>query len=306
MTNKILVGVDFSSESTLAARQAVEIARQTGAEVVLAHAASTVELPPVGPDPEARVRAAMDSYRTLIARDLERSREQLAELREGLEGQGPIISHVLAEGSPERALGSTAAELGADLVVVGTHGRSGLRWFLLGSVAEKVVRASEVDVLVARRQCPAGGFRRVLVATDFSPASVRALDRAIELAARDAHIDLVHFFHVPPAIGWGAAMVAIDPQLGDELAKDLSRQGERLLAERRREGGPTLRMFCMPESAVPGIVHHLEKEPYDLAALGSHGRRGLGRTLLGSVAEAVVRRAPCSVLVARGAGRQAG
>ena len=297
--NKIVVGVDFSSESRLAARQAIVIARRTGAEVVLAHVAVTVELPPVGPDPQAQVRAAMDSYRTLLAGEIERDRDELASLRRDLGGQGPIVSHVLAEGFPEDALGSAAAELGADLIVVGTHGRSGLRWFALGNVAQKVIRGAEVDVLVARRECPAGGFRRVLVGFDFTASSKRALARAIELASPDARIDVAHFFHFPTAIGWGAAITAVDPDLIEETAQELSRQAEKILAEHRGTG-LDLRFSAIHQDAVSGLVHLSERDPYDLVALGSHGRRGVRRALLGSVAEAVARRAPCSVLVGRG------
>lgn len=300
MTNKILVGVDFSAESELAARQAVQIARRTDAEVILCHVAVTVELPPVGPEAEEQVLAALDTYRNRLAREQEEARRALARLREELEGQGPVVSHGLAEGVPEEALSASAAQAGADLIVVGTHGRGGLRWFPLGGVAQKVVRASDTDVLVARSECPAGGFRRVLVATDFSPSSAQALERAMALAARDGRIDMVHFYNMSVPIGWGAAMPAVDPALAAELGRHFLAEGEKVLAEFRTPGGPQLHFAAVHEPAIPGIIHQLEKEPYDLAALGSHGRRGLRRALLGSVAETVVRRAPCSVLVARG------
>jgi nucleotide-binding universal stress UspA family protein len=300
MTSKILVGVDFSPESDVAVRQAVEIARRQDAEVVLCHVALTVELPPVGPSPDERVLAALDTYRSGLAREIERDRAELVALRERLDGQGPVISHVLAEGFPDEAIGTSAWRLGADLIVIGTHGRGGLRWFPLGGVAQRVVRHSAADVLVARRVCPAGGFRRVLVGIDFSPFSVRALDRAIALSSPQARIDVVHCFEVPVPIGWGATMAAVDPALIAELGRDLVRAGEQLLASRRTSDGPTLRFSALQEAAVPGLVHRMEKETYDLAALGSHGRRGLRRALLGSVAETVVRRAPCSVLVAHG------
>jgi nucleotide-binding universal stress UspA family protein len=300
MTNKILVGVDFSAESEFAARQAIQIARRTDAEVILCHVAVTVELPPVGPEAEEQVLAALDTYRSRLAREREEARRALARLREELQGQGPVISQGLAEGIPEEALSASAAQAGADLIVVGTHGRGGLRWFSLGGVAQKVVRASETDVLVARRECPAGGFRRVLVAMDFSPSSIQALDRAIALSARDARIDVVHFYSMSVPIGWGAAMAAVDPALVAALGRHVLAEGEQLLADLRTPGGPHLHFAAVNEAAIPGIIHQLEKDTYDLTALGSHGRRGLRRALLGSVAETVVRRAPCSVLVVRG------
>lgn len=296
--NRIVVGVDFSSESELAARQAIAIGRRTGAEVVLAHVASTVELPPVGPDPEARVRAALDMYRTLVARDIERDRALLAELRTRLEGQGPVVSHVLAEGYADTVLASSATELGADLLVIGTHGRSGLQWFLLGSNAQKIVRSSEIDVLVARRECPPGGYRRVLAAIDFTPSSLRALDRAIEMAAPAARIDVVYFFQLAGA-NWGPALT-VDVELTQETARAVARQAEPILAERRQRAGD-LHFTAIDQPAIPGIVHLAERQPYDLVVVGSHRRRGIRRAFLGSVAETVARRSPCSVLIARGA-----
>lgn len=298
---KIAVGIDFSPESTLAARQAVEIARHVGAEVVLVHAELVVELPPVSPEPEAQVRAAVDTYRSLLARERETAREKLGELSARLSGQGPQISHVLVEGTPDEALASAARDLQADLFVVGTHGRTGLRWFFLGSVAQRVVRLAPVDVLVTRQDgAGRGGFQHVLVATDFSPASVRALDRAVELVAPGGTIDVVHC-HQLMAIGlWTEGAVIYDVELEAAIEADLRKQGEALLAGRRRPGGPILDFHLLRELPVTGIVHWLETRPFDLAVVGSHGRKGFRRAVLGSVAEAVVRRAPCSVLVARG------
>lgn len=302
---KIAVGVDFSPESLLAARQAVEIARHVGAEVVLVHAQLFVELPPTSPEPDVQVLAALDTYRSRVAREIEAARAELGELRSRLSAQAPLVSQVLVEGRTDEALVSAAKELQADLFVVGTHGRTGLKWFFLGSVAQRVVRLSPVDVLVARRDdAGRGGFAKVLVATDFSDASVRALDRALELVAPTGAIDVVHCHQFTPVGLWTeAVMTPYDMELDAALEADLRMQGETLLAARRRPGGPVLEFHLLRELPVPGIVNWLETRPCDLAALGSHGRKGFRRAVLGSVAEAVVRRAPSSVLVARAEAR---
>lgn len=298
--NKIAVGIDFSPESELAARQAVDIARHAGGEVVLVHVAGTVELPAAAPRSDPSLHAAMEAYRATIARSVARVRHRLEDLRERLSGQGPVISQVLAEGFPDAGLCSAARELGADLIAVGTHGRTGLGWFFLGSVAQHVVRASTTDVLVARREEAArGGYRRILVATDFSPPSERALDRALELAAPGAAIDVVHFYHLPPVVGLDGMSHGFGP-MEARLADELRVEGERLLSARRSSSGPSLQFHVRHTSATPGVVHWLEEQPFDLAALGSHGWRGFRHAILGSVAETVVRRASCSVLIARG------
>jgi nucleotide-binding universal stress UspA family protein len=306
---KIIVGVDFSPESELAARQAVEVARHVGAELVLVHCGETVELPLLDARTSAAARQAFEeTYRAGLATALAARREELASLRERLSGQGPSISQVMIEGFPDAAMCQAADELGGELVVVGTHGRTGLRWFFLGSVAEHVVRASSADVLVARREgAGRGGYHRILVATDFTPSSERALDRALELAAADARVDVVHYFNIIlPAPLYASIPTVLAPpdDLVREIAAAAGERGEKLLAGRRRPG-MELTFRALPGAPVPGVVHELEATPYDLAALGSNGRRGFRRLALGSVAEAVVRRAPCSVLIARGgAGRQ--
>jgi nucleotide-binding universal stress UspA family protein len=81
---------------------------------------------------------------------------------------------------------------------------------------------------------------------------------------------------------------------------DLTAAGQSFIGE-RHDAGPTVRFYAVAEAPLPGLVHWLERQKFDLVAVGSHGRRGVRRFLLGSVAEAVARRAPCSTLIARGA-----
>jgi universal stress protein E len=303
---KIAVGIDFSPESELAARQALEIARHVGGELVLVHVAGSLEPPPPVPRTDPSLHAAVEAYRKTITRSVAAARERLGEVRARWSGQGPEVSQVLAEGFPDTALVAAAGELGADLIAVGTHGLSGLRWFFLGSVAQHVVRLASTDVLVARGDHSGrGGYRRVLVAFDFSPAAEDALDRATLLAARDAEIDVVHFesiftSHGPTGAGHGAGA-----QEEERLVTALEAGGRELVAARSRPGGPTLRFEVRRGRAVTGLMRAFDARAYDLVALGSHGRRGFRRAVLGSVAETVVRRAPCSVLVARGGAQPA-
>lgn len=281
ITQKIVVGIDFSPEAGEAARQALGIARHLGAELVLVHVRPKLELPGVPESARGEERAVRQRWHDEDASALAAAREQLAGIRERLSGQGVPVGQLLVV--DYAALCAAASELGAHLTVVGTHGRTGLRWLALGSVAQKVVRESETDVLVVRR-ARRDGYRRVLVASDFSASAERALDGAIGLAAPGASIEVVHHLETRD----------------DDVLMDLAReQGAQLLA-RKTAPGLELLFHVSTERPVPGIVHWLETHPFDLAALGSHGRHGVRRFVLGSVAEAVVRHAPCSVLVAHG------
>jgi nucleotide-binding universal stress UspA family protein len=298
---KILVGIDFSAESELAARQALEVARHVGGELILLHAGDTIERPQLGRNASKATRDALDVYWAGLSEALRCHREKLSDVRERLDGQGAAVSQVLSEGFPAEAIGKVAQEMKADLVLVGTHGRTGLRWFVLGSVAEAVVRTCPVDVLVARRQdIRPGGFRRILVGTDFSPASRRALDRAVELAARGGQIDVVHFYglHWPEGFYGGAPFSPPPVSLEKEIARAARDRGEEFIAS---AGGPGVGVAFLsgPGAPVPGIVHLLESGPYDLVAVGQNGGRGVRALFLGSAAQTVVRRAPCDVLVTR-------
>jgi nucleotide-binding universal stress UspA family protein len=293
-TPPILVAVDFSSESELAVRHAMAIARLRGADLVLVHAGTVLDRS------DAELDEVAAGYRRVVDDDLRRNRERLEALRERLQGQGVEVTHAIADGFPDTTIVEVAEEIGAGLIVLGTHGRTGLKWFLLGSVAQRVVRLARTNVVVARGDAPAGGYRKICVATDFSTSAEGALSAAIAVAAPDAHVDIVHCWYFEPTVGLSGEPSLLQGLLLEQrtaIEHSLRESGEELLALHRRPG-LTLAFEPIFAPPRPAIVARLERGGHDLVALGSHGRRGLPRFLLGSVAEAVVARAPCAVLVA--------
>lgn len=283
--SRIAAGVDFSPESQRAVEHAMAIARHSGASLTLVH---------VGVVPPARAERPDDAWAMLLRETLAADRLRLAELRERLSRQGVEVSHVVADGFADVAVAETARELAADLVVVGTHGRSGVRRILLGSVAEKTIRLAESSVLVARGDAIAGGYRRVVVGTDYSPLAWRALERAFDVVARDADVRVVH--------AWRAPYVEYDvdgrilASLREAAEVEAGVQRETMFAL-PRPPDVTLRLDVVdgvPFEALEGL-----SADADLLVVGSHGRRGARRFFLGSVAEATARHARCAVLVAR-------
>ena len=139
VVRRILVAVDFSPTSERAVDLALGLAGPLGSEVhalhvcvLLAHA--VVEgAHPEAPDFEARVKAGID--------------QRLAKLEVEAVGRGIKLATHRVDGNPAECIAAEVARLGADLVVVGTHGHSGLNRLLLGSVAERVVRTSRVPVV---------------------------------------------------------------------------------------------------------------------------------------------------------------
>jgi nucleotide-binding universal stress UspA family protein len=294
---KILVAVDFSDESEVAVHQALGVARHVGASLTLLHVGSVLEKPEGIPP---SMHSTVAEYLRVVDQYLAEDRRKLEDMRERLSGQGVEVSHMVIDGIPDKGICKAAQEVGADLVVTGSHGRTGVKRFFLGSVAERVARMAGTSVMVTRpAKDTAGGYRRVLVATDFSDLSERALEVGIALAAAGGVVDVLHCWYLPPMSYpyYAPTKAASDlvASIRDSITAGNESTGKELLA---RHGGDRVLNFHQVESApAQGIQEWLEKYEYDLVVTGSHGRRGAARLLLGSVAEKTVRHAPCSVLV---------
>jgi nucleotide-binding universal stress UspA family protein len=143
---KILAPTDFSEASEPALREAIDLAERFAAKVTLVHAFGL----PVYPVTEGVVLPSPETVTELVTR----VDGQLAELRQRLQRAGVEIETRSVQGPPARAIVDLARDERFDLIVVGTHGRTGLVRFALGSVAEHVVRAATVPVLTVRAQLP--------------------------------------------------------------------------------------------------------------------------------------------------------
>ncbi len=142
-------------------------------------------------------------------------------------------------------------------------------------------------------------IKRILVATDFSPCARAALDTAVELAASlDASITLLHVYAAPTEVLPDGSVLSLD---GLALERAERAIDEQLCDERRRaqRRGVVIAVESADGHAADVIVRRAAEERADLVVVGTHGRRGVPRLLLGSVAERVLRAAPCPVLIAR-------
>jgi nucleotide-binding universal stress UspA family protein len=291
----ILVGVDFSQPSRVALEHALDIARHTDARVVLVYVGVTPQRPDSVPD---GILPMLTEYERILKGYLAEDRRRLAELCARSADEGVDVSAMIVDDLPDRGICKAAAELDADLAIVGTHGRTGTKRLLLGSVAERVVRLSGHDVLVARPTARpiAGGYREILVTMDFSTMAEAGLRAAIALAAPGARIDILHCSYIP-ALAFGHVPSTRAPaELTEPLARQTDAQGEALVARYTRPGlSPAF--HTIDAQPMQGIIEWHDRHRYDLVVVGSHGKRGLRRFLLGSVAEASVRHASTPVLV---------
>jgi nucleotide-binding universal stress UspA family protein len=295
---RILVGTDFSPESQIALEHALRIARHVRAHVILAHAGTAVDTADAALAPDS---AALLQYERIMAEYTAENREHLAELVAGVRTRGVEASIREVEGFPDTGIAEAADHLDADLVVIGTHGRTGLKRLLLGSVAERVVRLCRRHVMVARPPGPDGdatGYQRILVPTDFSPRAEMALEIAIELAAPGAGLELLHAWSLPALTGslvpGRVSESALEP-VRASIEAGAREKGRELMARHAR-AGLDMELTVVHDQAARAIDQRAATG-HDLIVMGGHGRRGLRRLILGSVAEATVRHAPCSVLV---------
>ncbi|MDB4937732.1 MAG: universal stress protein [Labilithrix sp.] len=285
----ILVPVDFSEPSERALATAVDLARAFDARITLMHAWSIPA-------------AAYAEGVSWPIYDIEGAAKQaLDDTFEKLSSTYPKTEALLRQGDGCQQILETAKERRCDLVVMGTHGRRGLTRALLGSVAEKVIRLSPVPVVTVGRPNGEGagaarrGIARVLVPTDFSAEAARALDAAIDVARTfDARLTLLHVWSMPyTAYSEGLNWPIAEMEQSAHLALD------GLLAETVKRYPRTDAILRLGTGG-PEIVDVTRERAIDLVVMGTHGRKGLPRLLIGSVAATVVRLSPVPVMTVGG------
>jgi nucleotide-binding universal stress UspA family protein len=232
------------------------------------------------------------------ARDEVRHESLWRRMREDYSPNHPIdVEYRTNEGDAAEEILRMADAIGADLIVMGTHGRTGLRRLLAGSVATAVLRGAHCAVLALRshdRPRDAKEIRVILHPTDASDGSEAALQVARSLA-RDLGSKLVLLHVVPLEIFPSELAVPVDPRAF----------GDALEAVREALDGPDLKYpvetRLVRGDAAAEILRMAREVGCDLIVMGTHGRTGLDRLLLGSVAESVLAKADCPVLVLKNA-----
>lgn len=285
MYSKILVGYDDSPASRAALLEAAHWVKRHGGELSLVHAVF-FEAEEFGIAPEQ------------LEKRIALGRRLCAAAVESIGGDpGVPARSILCEGEPPDVLLDTAASTDADLLVLGTYGRRGLRRMLMGSVTAQVINQARADVLVVHRPCQEcrGEYRSLLVPYDGSAFSRAALGRACELAKADGSAVTV-LYAIPryeEMVGF-LRTEGISARLNEEAGKIVG-EAARLAGEQ----GATVATSVAEGPAAERVVDAVKKSGHDLVVMGSHGHRGMERALLGSTAERVILNAPCPVLVVK-------
>ena len=276
---QILCPTDFSETSRRAIAHATVIARWYGASLSVLH--------------------VCDSSGAMLGR----IREQIAASCAEATGSGVPVIVLVDPGRPAAAIVDRAASMGADLIVIGTHGAGGFEHLVLGSVAEKVLRKAGCPVLTVPPHAEGSAlpFKRILCAVDFSAWSLRAFELAQSLARESgAALTALSVIEWP----WQEPPAPVFAELPAEQAA--------ALAEYRRymEEAALRRLTSLVEqSAEPRIGHGKPAAQIlqaatdlgaDLIVIGVHGRNALDLRVFGSTSSQVVRQAVCAVLTLRG------
>lgn len=288
----ILLARDQSPSAEAAFPFALTLAERTGATL---HVVFAEVLHGGSFDPEGLPVAAEEELRRTTQQALE---------AQGTKSAALDIEHAVVRGvAAAPALLDYAAEHNIDLIVMGTHGRRGVRRFLMGSVAQEVVRLSFCPVLTVHQIEAPGALEAILVPIDFSEHSRKALQHAKALGLLlGARLDLLHVVEdkIHPAF-YGLTVQSIydiDPGLDEKVLTHLK------AFYQQTEGPDTEVTFSVRAGhAVHEIVQFAEEESCGLLVMGTHGMTGLERFFLGSVTEKVVRRAPCPVFTIQSFGK---
>ncbi len=287
----ILVATDFSAPADEAIRWAHERAGRDGTRLCVCHVVpEQIRVNLLFPQRNVQV---VDSGSEL---EQKAQRALVQRTRELTGRESGDFDALVAVGTPYAEIIGCAERIRAELVVVAASGATGLSRMLLGSVAEQVVRYAHAPVAVVR---PAARTGRVLVGTDLSDPSLPALAAAAREARRPGvRVTALHCIALVDPVLPEYDMVwtgALDPELLKQGRERARRELSEALARIPLEAETSI----VEGAAAPEIVSCAEELGAELVIVATRGRSGLSRVVLGSVAESVVRHAPCPVLVVR-------
>jgi nucleotide-binding universal stress UspA family protein len=292
VSDQIIAAVDFSDSSAEALREALRISADRGVRLLVVHVVDSRVMDGLC----ERVKIDIDAM-------LAETEKRLNEFIGRTIGAGAQIEARVLHGHPFDELLRAVQDLGAGLLVMGSHG-SGDDPLRIGVIASKCIRKAPVDVMLVRELHHGKKFRKVLACVDFSENSKRAAQRALEFAKRDgAPIEFLYVYQplsdrAPMADYFGiSAELVTDEEMMSEKLAELKEFASGLL-----EGSPEVRhaehVICCP-SVARGIGEHARNHGFDLLSLGTRGRTGLKVLLLGTTAEKVIHSATCSTLTVK-------
>lgn len=287
MFDRILYPTDVSEGAAQVLDHAIDLAGRHDAELHLLNVADTT------------INSVLRVQTEIIDVLEEEGEDTVAEAAERAKSHGVEAVTEVLQGDPFQTIVDYAEQRGMDLIVMPTHGRRGLPRFLLGSVTERVVRRSDVPVMTVQTgddlsiEYP---YRNVLVPTDGSACARAALETGIDVTnVEEASLHLLSVI----------AIASLGADVRSDIQTDMLEQSAEAILEdassfAREEGvAPVSEAVDYAPSIHQAILDFIEEHDIDLVVVGTHGRTGLDRYLLGSVTEYLIRTSPIPVLTVR-------
>ncbi|MBI3854842.1 MAG: universal stress protein [Planctomycetes bacterium] len=301
MFERILIPLDGSPRAELILSQVARILHREDSEILLLRVVDV---------PTSVGRVDLTQLRN---EEREGAQRYLHDMTRRFANKSDKVHARIAEGSPADVILETARTEGATLIAMSTHGRSGVARWALGSVAEKVARAADVPVLLVRsfRRSSKGDlepivpeelpFRRILVPVDGSVTSMSVIGPT-EKFAQLYGSDILTLHVLPPFVAPSPVLPGMEagvPLMRPEPLPSEKDEVTAKAAERFRQAGLNVSRLTVEGEPASEILDLSTNRGMDLIALGTHGRSGVSRWALGSVAERVLRSTEVPLLLVR-------
>ena len=298
MYKKILVPLDGSkiSESVLPYARAFAAAANIPVQLLQVTELET---------PIPSVPSQQDRVHNILTTERERDGDYLKEIAASFPNPAAVSCSVRI-GKPAEVIIEVAAIHADTLIAMATHGRSGVRRWLLGSVAEKVLHGADNDTLLIRataeseRKKATLQLKRLVIPLDGSQLAENLVPRAVELAKKMNLEVILLRAYLMPGVAYPTGRYAPDWKLLDKETRE--RASEYLRGQIRQvqnQGLDRVSFRVVEGSAAEKIIEVARENPESLIVMSTHGATGVGRWVLGSVTERVIRHADSAVLIVR-------
>jgi nucleotide-binding universal stress UspA family protein len=286
-TERLLLATDGSLFSEGAIREAIRLAKKCSSSL---SAISVIETNP--------------EYETIAPQLLERSertaREHLESVKAQAKKEGVDCSTSILEGEDSyNYISEEAAKNKMSMIIMGRRGRTGLKRLAMGSTVARVIGHAPCNVLVVPRAAIVE-FKSIVLATDGSPYSTAAASEAIGIAGKNSgKLTVLAVVPAELATPTDVDIAATRRELLADKEMQAAETNAKAVKEAAQKAGVAVQAFLMTGKPADAIIETAKEKSADLIILGSHGRTGIERLLMGSVAERVIVMSSCAVLVVK-------
>ncbi len=290
-TEKLLLATDGSQFSEGAIREAIRLAKRCSSKL---SAISVIETNP--------------EYETIAPQLLEKAektaREHLESVKAQAKKEGVDCSTFILEGEDSyNYISEEAAENKISMIIMGRRGRTGLKRLVMGSTVARVIGHAPCNVLVVPKAAVVE-FKSIVIATDGSPYSTTAASEAIGIAKKNnSKLTVISVVPAELATPTDVDFAATGQELLGEKEMQAAEKNVKAVKEAAQKEGVAVQAFVMTGKPADAIIETAKEKSADLIIVGSHGRSGIERLLMGSVAERVIVMSACAVLVVKGGGK---